>query len=352
MVDWAAGSEWRAVQKLLIIRLSAMGDVVLTVPVVDSLARQYRDLRITVLTKKSFADMFHWMPGNVEVMGVNLDNYKGVGGLERLCRQLRAKRFDAVADLHDVLRSKYLRMRLRMGGLRVATIDKGRSEKKALFGHGSDAKPLPHVTERYHQVFQQLGYDFEVDFQRLFLPQAEDFSRVHQLVGRKSSGEHWVGIAPFAAHAGKVYPLSSMRRVAEMLAEQGSRVFLFGAGEQEGSELAGWESLSRHITSVCGRMGGLHNELLLMSQLDSMVAMDSANMHLAALVGTRVVSIWGATHPKTGFQPWHQSPDDIVQMDDLSCRPCSIYGKKPCRWGDYRCLTKITPQQIVEKIKH
>ena len=86
-----------------------------------------------------------------------------------------------------------------------------------------------------------------------------------------------------------------------------------------------------------------------MSHLDVMVSMDSANMHMASLVNIPVVSIWGATHPLAGFMGYHQSLDNAVQTD-MDCRPCSIYGQKPCQFGDYRCMMAITPQMIVEKI--
>lgn len=334
-------------RRLLIIRLSAMGDVALTVPVVDCLACQNSDLRVTVLTKQQNVPLFDWMPANVEVIGVDVKRVKGVGGLERLYQQLKQRRFDAVADLHDVLRTKYLRTRFRMGGVPVAVIDKGRKAKKALLGHGMDLEALQHTTDRYADVLRRLGFDFKVDFERAFEPREENFAPIEKRVGRKMQGERWVGIAPFAAHEGKVYPLTRMRRVAEMLAGQGCRVFLFGAGQKERSVLEGWQTTD--IVSTCGVLGGLHNEMLLMSRLDCMIAMDSANMHLAALVGTPVVSVWGATHPKAGFTPWRQGDVGIVERNDLPCRPCSVYGNKPCLFGDLRCMD-ITPESIVERV--
>jgi ADP-heptose:LPS heptosyltransferase len=86
-----------------------------------------------------------------------------------------------------------------------------------------------------------------------------------------------------------------------------------------------------------------------MSHLDVMLSMDSANMHMASLVATPVVSIWGATHPYAGFMGWGQDSANVIQVD-LDCRPCSIYGQKPCLRGDYACLNMIKPETIVEKI--
>ena len=87
-----------------------------------------------------------------------------------------------------------------------------------------------------------------------------------------------------------------------------------------------------------------------MSHLDVMVSMDSANLHLASLVNTSVVSIWGSTHPFAGFMGWNQSHDSVVEVD-LPCRPCSIYGNKPCLRGDWACMQNISPEVVVEHIE-
>ena len=87
-----------------------------------------------------------------------------------------------------------------------------------------------------------------------------------------------------------------------------------------------------------------------MSHLDVMISMDSSNMHLASLTDTPVVSIWGATHPFAGFLGWRQTTDNAIQIS-LDCRPCSIFGNKPCLRGDYACMQNIAPETIVEKVK-
>ena len=300
----------------------------MTIPVIHSLAAQNRQLRITVLTRDNFTPMFEWMPANVNVIGVNLANYKGIGGLTQLFHELSKYQFDAVADIHDVLRTKFLRMCFRLTGVKVRVIDKGRSDKHALIGNAQKNEALKHTTERYADVFRKL---LNIDFN----------------TGNKANGQHWIGIAPFAAHMQKVYPLNLMRLTAELLAEKGYHVFLFGAGKEEAQELRSWECDG--IKSVCGKLGGLHDELLLMTQLDLMISMDSANMHMAAMVGTKTLSIWGATHPKAGFTAFAQGDENIIQLD-LPCRPCSIYGNKPCKFGDLRCMNGIKPADIVSRV--
>lgn len=334
-------------KNLLVIRLSAIGDVALTVPVIDSLARQHPELKITVLTAKRCAAFFDWMPTNVSVIGIKTSDYKGITGLNRLYNELRHKDFDAVADLHDVLRSIFLRWRFRLSGVKVSCIDKGRKDKQALIGQGNTAKQLPHTTERYLKVFHELGIDIKPDFICAFNKATADYSSIELLTGKKHPSDRWVGIAPFAAHKGKIFPLDKMEKVVKRLAEEGYKVFLFGAGDKEKGILTQWES--EGVISTAGKAGGFHNEILLMSQLDCMVSMDSANMHLASMVDVPVVSIWGATHPKAGFLGWRQSASSIVQLN-LPCRPCSVYGNKECKYGDYRCLTRITVEDILQHI--
>lgn len=344
----------KVIKRLLVMRFSAMGDAAMTIPVLYALATQHPQLRITMLTRTRFVPLFEWLPANVLVRGVDFAQHDGIIGLTRLYNRLKDGHFDAVADLHDVLRSKYLRTCFSMAGTRVAVIDKGRREKKELIGHGQTHPALKPMMERYAEVFRSLGFDIDLSEPIRMDLRHESMAPVRALVGRKQAGEKWVGIAPFAAHAQKIYPLERMQQVANLLADKGYKVLLFGAGKKEADILAQWEKPTSKenapfsIQSVCGKLGGLKNEMLLMAQLDLMISMDSANMHIASIFGTPVLSIWGATHPKAGFSGYGQPADTELQRPDLPCRPCSIYGKTPCQFGDLRCMD-IQPGTVVEK---
>lgn len=338
--------------RLLVIRFSAFGDVAMTIPVIESLARQYPDLEITVLTQPFVAPLFTHLPSNVSFRGVKLADYRGIGGLYRLYKELKAEGYDAVADLHDVLRTKVIRTLFRLSGTKIATIDKGRAEKKALTRWNHKLfKPLKSSFERYADVFRALGYEVAVQFTSIYKGKGKPtLSEIEALfaVSPKSGDERWIGIAPFAAHAGKLLPTETMLKLIEHLAAQPNNyLFLFG-GKAEQSQLESWASNYNHTYSVAGRLG-LEKELVLLSHLDVLVAMDSANMHLASLVATPVVSVWGATHPYAGFMGWNQQEANAVQVD-LSCRPCSVFGNKPCKRGDYACLREITVEMIEAKI--
>lgn len=322
--------------KLLIIRFTAIGDVVMTAPVVHDLACQYPELQITVLSKERMAAYFADMPENVTFRGVNLNKYKGLGGLFRLFRELKRENYDLVADFHDVIRSKVLRLLFCCSGGKTAHIQKGREEKKSLTQEGSEKHQLKTSFQRYADVLGKLGYPVQLTYK----PEKKS---------HPSAAERWIGIAPFAAHAGKIYPQEKMKEVIRLLAASPeNRIFLFGGGQREKQILEEWAGISPQVQSMVGKLSQ-QEELDLMSQLDAMISMDSANMHMASLVGTPVLSIWGATHPYAGFMGWGQSAENAVQVN-LNCRPCSIFGNKPCKRGDYACLNQITPILIVERL--
>lgn len=159
-------------------------------------------------------------------------------------------------------------------------------------------------------------------------------------------------MAPFAAHEGKIYPLSLMERVIQGVIHTypQCRIFLFGGGEKETEVMNRWAETWPEVCNASAQLKSLQQELILMSHLQVMVSMDSANMHLASLVHTPVVSIWGATHPYAGFMGWNQNPTNAVQVD-LPCRPCSIYGNKPCMRGDMACMNQIKPEDIIQRIE-
>ena len=341
-------------EHLLIMRFSALGDVAMTVPVVYSLARQYPNLRITMLSKPFARPFFENLAPNVGFMAADIKNeYHGVRGLNALYRRLAAKNFTAVADFHSVLRSDYLRMRFNINHYRVESIDKHRIGKSKLIAENcKELIQQPTAFQNYADVLEKLGYPVKLEFKSLFSPEGGNLRLLSDKIGDKRPFQQWIGIAPFAAPEGKMYPLPLMKHVIRMLVNNhpSCRIFLFGGGDDEMKLLDEISSESKQIVNASRLMNGLQQELILMSHLDVMVSMDSANMHLASLVNTSVVSIWGSTHPFAGFMGWNQSHDSVVEVD-LPCRPCSIYGNKPCLRGDWACMQNISPEVVVEHIE-
>jgi ADP-heptose:LPS heptosyltransferase len=314
-----------------------MGDVAMTVPVLYSVAGRYPDDKFILLTKNNFQSIFINKPDNLEIFAAQTKGkHKGIKGMWTLINELNEKEIDYVADLHQVLRSIEIDCYFKLKGKKVAIINKGRAEKKALTRKNNKKFiPLKSSVERYQKVFKNLGYDSSLNFTSLF-------------VDKEIKDEIRVGIAPLAKHAGKIYPLEKMAKVIRLLIENTSvKIFLFG-GKDERHYLENLGIKHERIELVAGELS-FYEELLLMNSLDVMLSMDSANMHLASLVNTSVISIWGATHPHAGFYGYNQDPKNAVQID-MPCRPCSVFGNKPCRYGNYDCFNQIKPEMIVEKI--
>jgi len=342
-------------EHILVIRFSALGDVAMAVPVVWALATQYPDIRITVLSKGFARTLFEDLAPNVNFMEADLKKeYHGVKGLNALYRRLVAKQFTKVADLHNVLRSEYLRMRFNLGRYRVEHVNKHRHQRRQLTSYKHKVKkPLPSSFENYAEVFARLGYPVDIKkFHSIFPKEGGNQNLLPAAIGPRKSFEQWIGIAPFAAHEGKVYPPRLMEQVIFQLIQKhpNIRIFFFGKGEQEDKFFQLWCAQYRQCLYVSKYCETMYQELILMSHLDAMISMDSANMHLASLTGIPVVSIWGATHPMAGFLGFNNNKDNIIQLD-LDCRPCSIFGNKPCQRGDYACLQNIPPERIVERIQ-
>ena len=344
--------------KILLIRFSALGDVAMMAPVLRDYALKHPDYDLTVLSKPFHAPLFDDIAPNVHFLGRDPKrDYNGIRGLYRLFRELHQMHFDMVIDMHDVLRTKILRNFFRVHGYPVRHIDKHRSLRRKITAREGkkQLQRLPTSFENYSEALGASSEELRVKSERIKSPLVEGENSKLKTHNSKLS----IGIAPFAAHQGKIYPVERMEKVIEMLIEKRPecRIILFGGGGKEKEQMTAWAGKYDNVVLASEEIkerglsydSPLKNELEIMKTLDVMLSMDSANMHLASLVGTRGVSIWGATHPWAGFLGWGQSEDDCVQRHDLKCRPCSIYGNKPCLRGDMECMN-IEPSKVVEQL--
>lgn len=346
----------RGLISVLLARFSAIGDVAMTVPVIYSACRCYPDVTFTLVTRPAMVNIFVNAPDNLQVVGVDLKGeYTGVGGMARLVADMiREHHIDAFIDLHDVLRTRLMGIFARLRGIKVSRINKGRGSKRRLTRrNGKVMLPLISQRARYREAFFKAGLPVTDHFNGLFDGHATaDPALFARITPSKPSGTRWIGIAPFAAHSGKIYPPENMRRVVETLASRDdTTIFLLGGAGNEQETLESWAAAIPNVISLAGKRYGFGAELALFNHLDAMVTMDSANMHLASIASTPTVSIWGSTHPYCGFKAWRQSDSNMIQLP-MTCRPCSVFGDKPCYRGDYLCLNAIKPEMIVERIDH
>ncbi|WP_420571292.1 glycosyltransferase family 9 protein [Kordia sp.] len=333
---------------ILVIRLSAMGDVAMTVPVIKAMTRTYPNVKITVVSKAFLKPIFQNIP-NVSFYTADVKGkHKGIFGLFKLYKELKKLNIDLVADLHNVLRSKILGLYFKLGGYKICKIDKGRAEKKALIKtEGKIFKQLKTTHERYADVFAKLGYTIKLQAKDV-LAQLEMTKKIALFIGEDQ--KKWIGIAPFAAFAGKTYPTSQMEDVIAKLSETKKyKVVLFG-GPADKKQLAAWENKFKNVIN-CAGLFSFDEELVLISNLDVMLSMDSGNAHLAAMYGRKVVTIWGVTHPYAGFYPYGQAKENALLADkeQFPLLPTSIYGNKYPE-GYENVMKTITPQAVFDKI--
>lgn len=338
-------------KKILVYRFSALGDVVMLLPVLKGLLDADKELEIYLLTRPFLFPVFR---GTERLHLVNADlkgKHKGLRGLYRLYRQLKSEiNPDEVFDLHQVLRTHVLNLYFRLGGYRVFHFNKGRDEKKQAV-KTKNHQQLPSSIDRYAAAFSSRGYRFVMPFPGLF--PATDKQEAFESLGINSNTvTKVVGIAPFAKHKQKVWGADKVRELMKLL-EKVPRlvVVLFGGGADELKVL---DELAAEFPNsiVAAHHIRFEDEIKLLPHLDVMLSMDSANMHLAAMAGIPVVSVWGATHPSLGFAPYHQPDENLMQYNghEIACRPCSVFGNKKCIYGDVRCMNYVTVSQVAERI--
>lgn len=334
-------------EHIAVIRLSAMGDVAMTVPVLRAFTQQYPNVKVTVVSRPFFKPLFATLPVDFfafEAQG----RHKGLFGLLRLFGDLRKLGIDAFADLHHVLRAQIIGKLFKLSGVRTASVDKGRAAKKALTRlQPKTIHPLEPMTARHAKVFAQLGFPLDLSQPNFPAP-----ARLDAAVA-SIAGDHlgpWIGIAPFAQYQGKVYPKDLMQQVIDALSANASaKLFLFG-GKGEKAELDAFASGKSNTIVLTGKLN-FEQELQLISHLDVMLSMDSGNGHIAAMLGVKTVTLWGATHPYAGFAPFAQ-PDDfalVANREQFPLLPTSVYGNKKVA-GYENAMRTIDPKTVVEKI--
>jgi ADP-heptose:LPS heptosyltransferase len=331
-----------------------MGDVAMTVPVIRAFVEQNNKVKITVISRPFFKPFFDGIP-NVNFFAVAVKGrHKGFPGLLKLYSDLNQLNIDAVADLHNVLRSQILRTLFALSGKKVAYTDKGRAEKKALTrSENKIFKPIKSMVERHVDTFKKLG--FSVNLNNVKFPEKATLSsELLKIIGEKANHK-WIGIAPFAQYESKVYPQDLMQQVIVNLASSRSfgtnnKILLFGGGNKEIEILNSFAYGKENVINVAGKLK-LPQELELISNLDVMLSMDSGNAHIAAMLGIKVITLWGATHPFAGFAPFNQPLENCLVSDreKYPMLPTSVYGNKKVA-GYEDAMRTISVAHVLEKI--
>ncbi len=322
-----------------------MGDVALVAPGIQSVLKNYPDVEIIFVTRPLFSHFFQ-SHERLTVVPVNLDKYKGLFGLKKLQKELlNTYKPDVICDLHDVLRTNILNTFFKLSGNKVFKIDKERRQKKKLISSNDKSTTLKHAVHRYLEVFKNAGYDTNLVNGPWLIPSAN--IDAYLSTNNLEKKQFWIGIAPFAKHETKVWGIDKINELLQFLSQQKVKVFMFGGGKEEMDQLNDLKKSHPFIYLPSNELK-LDQELTLISKLDQIITMDSSNMHMASLVGTPSISIWGSTHPVMGFKPI--GDNNVVLHSEIACSPCSVFGNKPCYRGDHACMKQITITDVSGKI--
>lgn len=340
--------------RIVVQRYSALGDVMMLLPILQAAKEQNPNWEIALVSRAYLKPLFNKL--DIDFIPADLNGrHKGTYGLFRLANEIHSGyRPDKVIDAHDVIRSKVVNQFLRIFGSKVYSIKKNRKERKALTRKKNKVfRPITPVYELYLKAFTDAGLSINFD------PKQPPIAPYRLL---KSNEQWWnqekaslnIGIAPTARHKGKQWPLEQMQYFMQSMGVNKVKLFLFGGKEEEAMLYSLGDKSGANFTVVAGAGLDIDQEIALIKELDYMITMDSSNMHMAAWAGTKVISIWGATHPYAGFKAYRQSDLNSVMIPHkkLSCRPCSAFGNKECWRGDYACLESISHQDLRDHLNN
>jgi ADP-heptose:LPS heptosyltransferase len=309
-------------KKTLILRFSSLGDVAMIVPVIRCLCKKYPNQEFIMVSRKKFKPLFKEHQ-NLSFFQVDFDNrHKGFIGVFKLFKDLKKIKPNKVADLHHVLRTRILTLLFKLCFYNVKRLDKMRIEKNRLTRSKNKVfKPLTPVHFKYQEVFNKLGFQIDLSKDHTY-PIPKNLNNFEI-----TNNNPKVGIAPFAKHIGKVYPLDLMQKIIAYLS-QNNQVFLFGFGD-ELKILEKWKSSYKNVHCPSSN-SNFKQEIELISNLDLMISMDSANGHIASIYNVPVITIWGLTHPFTGFSTFNSAEENQFTVDRIKFPliPTSIYGNK------------------------
>ena len=326
---------------ILIIRLSSMGDVAMVSAVLRELLENNKNYKISVLTNFQFFPFFRAF-NDVDLISFDKKKqHKGLFGMFRLFKEIKKLDLDYVVDLHEVLRTNFLKAVLKVP---FYQINKGRNEKERLVS-GKIFAPLKSTHQRYRDVFEKIGISIKplskTQIHRVDISDLKLIPKNNKLL---------IGIAPFAAHKGKEYPIVQMEEVIKEI-NKDFNVILFGGGKKEEFILDDLACKHSNVINIANKFS-LNQEMDVISNLSIMLSMDSANGHIAALMGIKVLTIWGVTHPFAGFSPYGQSDQNNILVNRLQFPkiPTSIYGDKFPK-GYENAISSISPKEIISKLR-
>lgn len=320
--------------KILIIRFSSMGDVVLTTPVLRCLKKQMPKVQLHYVTKRQNAPLLEANP-YIDQM------YSFSSSLGEVLPQLQAEQYDYVIDLHNNLRSWYLKLRLFAVSF---SYDKANIPKFLMTKFKWNILPQEHIVDRYLNTVKFLK--IKNDFQGLdyFIPEGMgvDFSlipRTHQ--------SNYIAFSIGGTHATKRLPLHKIMTLCKLISHP---IFLLGGPAEKEVAQKVVDQLGDRIYNGCGAFT-MHESASVVEKALWVISHDTALMHIASAFGKNILSVWGNTIPEFGMYPYGAGEKSRrFQVENLSCRPCSKIGYEACPKKHFKCMEEIDIDAIYAHI--
>jgi lipopolysaccharide heptosyltransferase II len=327
-------------QKILIVRLSSIGDIILTTPVLRGLRRRFPQAHIDYVTKASFSGLLDGNP-HLHRVWVVPDN-AGLAELLSALRTVRPEGYDLLVDLHKNWRSIVLRLG---AGSTSATSYRKHVIRRALYVHLKQRSlSLPSATQRYLTAVAPLGVVDDGEGPELFLKPSLLRDTERRLRGYGWEGEAAIGLVPGAGYYTKRWPIERYAELGRRLEKTFKRqLFVFGGPEDKEMGRFVAERVGSAALNLAARLSLMESAAAL-SRCELVVANDTGLMHVADALGKKLVAIFGSTTEGLGFFP-HGHDVRTVQTD-VACRPCSHLGKRRCPKKHFRCMLDVPVEQV------
>lgn len=325
--------------KILLIRFSSIGDIVLTSPVIRCVKAQL-GAEVHFLTKKSFQKLLVAHPQVDKIYTIEQQ-------VKEVLPQLQAEQYDYIIDLHKNLRSMQVRWGLKG---KYFTFDKLNFQKWLLIKFHLNRLPKIHIVDRYMASVKKIGVSYDGQGLDYYIPPEEeltlkDFFSTAFYAACSTAG--FLVFAIGAAHATKRLPFEKI--VTVCLEASLPIVLVGGPGEQEvGLKIVSRVGETKAILNTCGQLS-LHQSASLVRQANMVVSHDTGMMHIAAAFKKPIISVWGNTVPEFGMYPFYPEGMDknkTVEVKGLPCRPCSKIGSEECPKGHFKCMKEIPTKEL------
>lgn len=332
-------------KEILVIRLSSIGDILLSTPFIQQIKNTFSDSKITYVVKKEFSDL---LKHNLHIDHlISFDTELGIAGLLNLAKELKARQFDYIYDLHNNIRSN--RLTSVYNKKKVFRVSKNKIKRALLIKLRINLyREIKSVAEKYLLTGASTGIRDNGEKLQIFWDEETELSLNKLLVNNNLHKRSYLCLAPGSAHFTKMWPLEyASDLIKRFIKEDNLKIVILGGPSEENilSDVSGNEG----VVNLAGKLNLLESSAVLKYSM-GLLTNDSGLMHMAAAVDIPIVALFGSTVKEFGFFPY-RAKATILENNDLWCRPCTHIGRKRCPLGHFNCMRKISVEQVYNEVR-